>query len=483
MESAFVVSAGAVILLLAGPVAAQCPIIMPSDHYVTTDQLELEAESAAGAVGDVVPVTFTLRCRIQDMPQFPWLSLVVCHDPRVAEPVGKPVFGDELAELALSIEPWPVNEDAGTLNQVGHGIIVNINFWNHLIRDRFPSDEPLTIMTMYYRIKGSPGDSGQVSFCDGVLQRGEAHCTVTELITNGQVPYTHFYPGVRTPGTLSVLPGPATHPDRPPEPPDAKVYPTKPTADEVNLRVRISGASARPGDTEVPVEVYVTSDLEYPSVLIPIDFDERYLRLRRAEDHFQTGRVVFDNNDAIEGSDVSEGNAVVFSGLGIAYTRLAAEGEEVHAATLYFDVLEGARDVQETELKVVKVSGAGYSPGYQDTGPWVMVLSDDGPSSSSVPVRTQVSPISIQNGVMLLGPSPLVKRGDANSDGRLDISDPVMLLAKLFLGGAQPACPNAADYNLDRAIDISDPIAILQAIFLGVEPSGVAGAPELVPCR
>ncbi len=76
------------------------------------------------------------------------------------------------------------------------------------------------------------------------------------------------------------------------------------------------------------------------------------------------------------------------------------------------------------------------------------------------------------------------RRGDANDDGGVDISDPVFLLAQLFTAGATTTCDDAADANDDEAIDVADPVFILGALFVtgapplpaptacGVDPSG-----------
>lgn len=58
-------------------------------------------------------------------------------------------------------------------------------------------------------------------------------------------------------------------------------------------------------------------------------------------------------------------------------------------------------------------------------------------------------------------------RGDSNSDGALDISDPVSLLGCLFLGDTCPSCSDAADANDDGALDISDALYSLGYVFLG----------------
>jgi hypothetical protein len=56
-------------------------------------------------------------------------------------------------------------------------------------------------------------------------------------------------------------------------------------------------------------------------------------------------------------------------------------------------------------------------------------------------------------------------RGDANDDRRFDISDPVVVLAQLFQGGASGYCQDAADANDDGQIEISDSIAMLLTLF------------------
>ena len=58
-------------------------------------------------------------------------------------------------------------------------------------------------------------------------------------------------------------------------------------------------------------------------------------------------------------------------------------------------------------------------------------------------------------------------RGDANTDGNVDISDPTTTLQYLFLGGDAPPCEASADSNGDGNINISDPTYTLQYLFLG----------------
>ncbi len=59
------------------------------------------------------------------------------------------------------------------------------------------------------------------------------------------------------------------------------------------------------------------------------------------------------------------------------------------------------------------------------------------------------------------------RRGDANLDSRLDISDAVATLGFLFTGGIEPTCLDSADTNDDGAVDLTDGVAILGFLFTG----------------
>jgi hypothetical protein len=69
--------------------------------------------------------------------------------------------------------------------------------------------------------------------------------------------------------------------------------------------------------------------------------------------------------------------------------------------------------------------------------------------------------------------------GDANADGRVDISDPVAILGHLFLG-TRLACPGAGEVNGDGKLDISDPVYLLGYLFLGEKPPA---DPAVRACR
>ncbi len=83
------------------------------------------------------------------------------------------------------------------------------------------------------------------------------------------------------------------------------------------------------------------------------------------------------------------------------------------------------------------------------------------------------------------------RRGDANDDGTVDISDPITVLSVLFLGQADLLCRDAGDANDDGGIDVSDPIYTFGALFLGgpaipppfEEGCGIDPKDDILDCR
>ncbi len=80
-------------------------------------------------------------------------------------------------------------------------------------------------------------------------------------------------------------------------------------------------------------------------------------------------------------------------------------------------------------------------------------------------------------------------RGDANSDGRIDVSDAVGLLGGLFLG-ERLECFDAGDVDDGGSVDITDAIALLLHLFLGGPPPapphpacGVDPTADSIECR
>ncbi|MEM7232354.1 MAG: hypothetical protein AAF517_09280 [Planctomycetota bacterium] len=66
----------------------------------------------------------------------------------------------------------------------------------------------------------------------------------------------------------------------------------------------------------------------------------------------------------------------------------------------------------------------------------------------------------------------LFRRGDVDSSGVINISDPIALLGYLFLGTGEPICLDAGDADDDGAVNITDAVRILAWLFSGgAEPA------------
>ena len=59
------------------------------------------------------------------------------------------------------------------------------------------------------------------------------------------------------------------------------------------------------------------------------------------------------------------------------------------------------------------------------------------------------------------------QRGDANADGRADLSDAVFVLNYLFTGGPAPGCLKSADCDDTGVLDLTDGVYLLSLLFLG----------------
>ena len=80
-------------------------------------------------------------------------------------------------------------------------------------------------------------------------------------------------------------------------------------------------------------------------------------------------------------------------------------------------------------------------------------------------------PVMMDEISMELGIEPFI-RGDVNTDGTEDLSDPVHLLGSLFQGEPFSFCPISADGNDDGSLNISDVVFLLSTLFTGgITPS------------
>ena len=106
------------------------------------------------------------------------------------------------------------------------------------------------------------------------------------------------------------------------------------------------------------------------------------------------------------------------------------------------------------DVRFVKAEGDGGGATGKDT--WVF----------SEALRNYSTPVLEERTITIVPVVRSFRRADANDDGRVNISDPIRILARLFAGGPALGCQSAADANDDGDVDISDAIHVLDGLFL-----------------
>ncbi|MBI4603229.1 MAG: hypothetical protein HY721_14840 [Planctomycetes bacterium] len=105
------------------------------------------------------------------------------------------------------------------------------------------------------------------------------------------------------------------------------------------------------------------------------------------------------------------------------------------------------------------------------------VFSEDG-GSSEAPCNGGTASLTLR---FTPAEKPSFLRGDANVDGRVDISDGVHTLQSFFLGGARGSCRSAADFDDSGTVDISDASGTFQNLFLGGRRPPAPGSVQCGP--
>lgn len=75
------------------------------------------------------------------------------------------------------------------------------------------------------------------------------------------------------------------------------------------------------------------------------------------------------------------------------------------------------------------------------------------------------------------GSAPKFRRGDADDNGSVQLTDAVKLLSHLFRGEPAPTCPDGADFDDDGSLKLTDAVYLLTALFRG-GPQTPAPGPE-----
>lgn len=423
---------------------------------VVTDHFHFSADSAQGAQGDIVPVEISLSIDSALSGEFAPLAvhMLVCYDSAALELAAEPAFSEE--HDTYFYFTYGSRLPTTTLLHSDPG---QAGYFLDLLPTRDANDllgQPgatIPICTFFFRIRAAAGSEVAVRFCDGEFcWRYSPYCdpwynelTYHELRSGERLREVAAQSTRHVPGTVRVLPGEPTQAELPELPPSAKVYPEAPTAETARIHFEIPQAVARPGQKDVPVEVYVTSTHEFCGYSVALEFPKELISVSSVDTPRQDVAII--ENDL---------GRVCFAHLGT-HRRIGQEGERVHVGTLRLDVSEEASGADEISFRFV------------ETGKYVNWLriryAQDG-ISTALPFTAEVQPLSLTARALRIQARPTAL-GDANLDYQVDVSDAVGLLSYLFLGGEEPACEAASDANADGRLNLADPVAILNAIFRG----------------
>jgi hypothetical protein len=96
-------------------------------------------------------------------------------------------------------------------------------------------------------------------------------------------------------------------------------------------------------------------------------------------------------------------------------------------------------------------------------------LNGDGQPDFAFIERWSLTRTGLERVYVIFGPyaGTTFPRGDANSDGAIDVSDAIYLLSYLFLGGASPLCEDALDVDDRGSLEITDAVYLLDFLFQG----------------
>jgi choice-of-anchor C domain-containing protein len=118
------------------------------------------------------------------------------------------------------------------------------------------------------------------------------------------------------------------------------------------------------------------------------------------------------------------------------------------------------------------VTGHDYSNMGWETKTWTFIA--NGPETTieffSLDIVCEYAGPALDNVLVAAsdgGLAKMFKRGDSSADGSLNLSDAVLTLNRLFLGGPAPSCLDAADADDNGKIQITDAILTLNHLFLG----------------
>ena len=269
--------------------------------------------------------------------------------------------------------------------------------------------------------------------------------------------------------------------------------PDDPAPQDPPVIFSLTQGAARPGE-KVTLTCSIQTTVSLRSISMAMDFDESLVRVfdaRRAQNAFGNVPVPGDfasisinnsNTDPAVGSQSREGWI---------HVELDIEGKDAE-----LPLAKGqAVPILEIEFLVLPDAGPGFTPvsfatvGPVDAAPAAYLVNRVVIAGALADIAEDMPQAALKDGgIDIIGEVGFFMRADANFDRRRDISDPIVSLSYLFLGGPMLPCLEAGDANDDGRLDISDPIFTLARLFEGAgqfpEPErwGLDPTPDSLGC-
>jgi hypothetical protein len=181
---------------------------------------------------------------------------------------------------------------------------------------------------------------------------------------------------------------------------------------------------------------------------------------------------------------------------------LTSDGGAVAVGTV--QVLQPGQTFGDVDVYLVRVNQAGellwekrFLTPDRDQGFGVVQMPDGGYAVSTTATIDTIDPPGDRYASLIKlapeGPlqNPLLRRGDAGGEGTVDLSDAVLTLNYLFVGGPEPSCLDSSDADDNGEVTVTDAIVVLQFLFLGGQPPSSPGpntcgpdpTPDRLSCR
>jgi hypothetical protein len=235
-------------------------------------------------------------------------------------------------------------------------------------------------------------------------------------------------------------------------------------------------ATGEPGDA-VKLQMSIVTNVKLASLSVAINFDEEKLHVDAADRVFagatpepplqDATAIRLDNQDGDAGNQAHEGWI---------YLELSAPQENGDLLL----PLDEPVPLFSLAFTILKKAPAGFTPvQFANLGP-VKVLDQLVILANRAGVKGEradqpVAPAAedLRDGgviIKIIGEVGFFVRGDSTMDRHRDISDPISTLRFLFQGDQDVPCQDAADANDDGKVDVSDAIYTLDRLFSDVKP-------------